>query len=136
MDLTFKRYLENELQSLRDSGLYKTERIIASPQQAWISLQDGRKVLNLCANNYLGLANHPELIAAAQQGLQQRGLGLASVRFICGTQDHHKALELKIAEFFHVDDAVLYSSGFDANAGLFETLLTPEDAIISDELNH
>jgi glycine C-acetyltransferase len=99
-------------------------------------LQDGRKVLNLCANNYLGLANHPELIAAARQSLQDRGLGLASVRFICGTQDAHKELERKISEFFGTEDTILYSSGFDANTGLFETLLGSDDAVLSDELNH
>jgi len=136
MNEGFKEYLDKELATIREAGLYKSERIIASPQGAHITLQDGRKVLNLCANNYLGLANHPEIIAAARARFDQRGFGLASVRFICGTQDLHKALERKISEFFGTEDTILYSSGFDANTGLFETLLTAEDAIISDELNH
>jgi glycine C-acetyltransferase len=136
MNEAFQQYLATELDGLRTSGLYKAERVIASPQGAWIILEDGRRVLNLCANNYLGLAHHPEVMAAAQKALEQRGFGLASVRFICGTQDVHKGLERKIANFFGTEDTILYSSGFDANTGLFETLLTSEDAIISDELNH
>ena len=132
----FKKYLAGELQNIRQAGLFKTERIIASRQSAWITLQDGRKVLNLCANNYLGLADHPKVIAAAKASYDERGFGLASVRFICGTQDLHQRLERKISEFFGTEDTILYSSGFDANTGLFETLLTAEDAVISDELNH
>src|SRR5262249_49763103 len=123
-------------QALRESGLYKSERIIAGPQNARIKLQDGREVLNFCANNYLGLADHPDVMAAAGASLERRGFGLASVRFICGTQDLHKQLEATISKFFGTEDTILYSSGFDANTGLFETLLGPEDAIISDELNH
>jgi glycine C-acetyltransferase len=132
----FREYLRRELRGLTEAGMYKSERIITSPQNAWITLQDGRRVLNLCANNYLALASHPEVIEAAKLALQQRGLGLASVRFICGTQDLHKELEKRISEFFGTDDTILYSSGFDANTGLFETLLGEEDGIISDELNH
>jgi glycine C-acetyltransferase len=136
MNDNFKNYLTGELNILRESGLYKSERIIASPQNARIKLQDGREVLNFCANNYLGLADHPALLEAAKESLDRRGLGLASVRFICGTQDLHKNLEAAISRFFGTEDTILYSSGFDANTGLFETLLTPDDAIISDELNH
>jgi len=136
MNDDFKNYLTSEINSLREAGLYKSERIIASPQNARIKLQDGREVLNLCANNYLGLANHPQVLAAAKESLDRRGFGMASVRFICGTQDLHKELEASISRFFGTEDTILYSSGFDANTGLFETLLTPEDAIISDELNH
>jgi glycine C-acetyltransferase len=136
MNNNFKQYLTNELSSLRESGLYKSERIIAGPQNARIKLQDGREVLNFCANNYLGLADHPEVLAAAKASVDRRGFGMASVRFICGTQDLHKELEATISGFFGTEDTILYSSGFDANTGLFETLLTPEDAIISDELNH
>jgi len=136
MNDDFKNYLTSEINSLREAGLYKSERIIASPQKARIKLQDGREVLNLCANNYLGLANHPQVLAAAKESLDRRGFGMASVRFICGTQDLHKELEASISRFFGTEDTILYSSGFDANTGLFETLLTPEDAIISDELNH
>ena len=136
MNPAFQTYLESELNSIRSAGLHKSERIIASPQGAWITLQDGRKVLNLCANNYLGLAQHPELKAAAGESLEERGFGLASVRFICGTQDVHKDLEARISRYFGTEDAILYSSGFDANTGLFETLLGADDAIISDELNH
>src|SRR5258707_15088335 len=121
---------------MREAGLHKGERVIASPQSAWITLQDGRKVLNLCANNYLGLADHPDVIAAARESLERRGFGMASVRFICGTQDLHKELESKFSIFFGTDDTILYSSCFDANGGLFETLLSAEDAVISDELNH
>jgi glycine C-acetyltransferase len=132
----FRRFLTAEIDTIRAAGLYKSERVIASPQGAWITLQDGRRVLNLCANNYLGLADDPQLIAAAGESLDRRGFGLASVRFICGTQDLHKELERKISEFFGTEDTLLYSSGFDANTGLFETLLGGEDAVISDELNH
>ena len=133
---TLREHLARQLDEIRTAGLSKGERLIASPQGAHIVLQDGRKVLNLCANNYLGLSGHPELIAAAQAALERWGYGLSSVRFICGTQTLHKELERRIADFLGVDDAILYSSCFDANGGLFETLLTEEDAVISDELNH
>jgi glycine C-acetyltransferase len=126
----------SELQAIRDSGLYKDERIITSPQSAEITLADGRKVLNFCANNYLGLADDPRLIEAAKQALDTHGFGMASVRFICGTQDLHKQLEHDIARFFGTDDAILYVACFDANGGLFEPLLGEDDAIISDALNH
>lgn len=131
----FKKHLQNELETLKQNGLYKSERIIESSQGARINV-GGREVLNMCANNYLGLAGHPEIIKAAQQGMTRRGYGLSSVRFICGTQDIHRELEKKLATFSGTDDAVLYSSCFDANGGLFETLFGPEDAIISDALNH
>jgi glycine C-acetyltransferase len=126
----------SELQTIRDSGLYKDERVIVSPQSAEITLADGRKVLNFCANNYLGLADHPRLIKAAQHALDTHGFGMASVRFICGTQDLHKQLEHDIAKFFGTDDTLLYVACFDANGGLFEPLLGENDAIISDALNH
>src|SRR5690348_14383848 len=128
--------LHEELESIRDSGLFKDERIITSPQSAEITLADGRRVLNFCANNYLGLADHPRLIEAAKEALDKWGFGMASVRFICGTQEPHKELESKLSEFLGTDDTILYSSCFDANGGLFETLLGAEDAVISDELNH
>jgi len=131
-----REHLARLLEEIRSAGLSKDERLIASPQGAHIVLQDGRKVLNLCANNYLGLAGHPELVAVAQAALARWGYGLSSVRFICGTQTLHKELERRAADFLGVDDAILYSSCFDANGGLFETLLTEEDAVISDELNH
>jgi len=121
---------------IRAAGLYKEERVITTPQRVHIAVQGGQEVLNFCANNYLGLADHPEVIAAAQQALQDYGFGLASVRFICGTQDLHKQLEQTVSDFFGTEDAILYTSCFDANGGLFETLLGPEDAIISDALNH
>ena len=133
---TMREHLARQLEEIRAAGLSKDERLIASPQGAHIALKDGRKVLNLCANNYLGLSDHPELIAAAQAALARWGYGLSSVRFICGTQTLHKELERSLAEFLGVDDAILYSSCFDANGGLFEALLTEEDAVISDELNH
>ncbi len=123
------------LQEIRDAGLYKHERIIASPQAADIAV-GGKHVLNFCANNYLGLSSHPAVIAAAHAALDERGFGMSSVRFICGTQDRHKELEARLAAFVGLEDAILYSSCFDANGGLFETLLGPEDAIISDALNH
>ena len=126
----------SELETIRDQGLFKAERIIASPQAAEIELADGRRVLNFCANNYLGLADHPEVIAAAKDALDSHGFGMASVRFICGTQDLHKQLEARIAEFFGTEDSILYAACFDANGGLFEPLLGEEDAIISDSLNH
>jgi glycine C-acetyltransferase len=128
--------LAAELESIRDAGLYKTERVIATPQSSTIKTADGREVLNFCANNYLGLADNPEIIAAAKQALDTHGFGLASVRFICGTQDLHKQLEAAIAKFFGTDDAILYTSCFDANGGLFETILGEEDVVISDALNH
>lgn len=136
MAYTIRERLSAELASIREQGLYKAERVITSPQSAEITLADGRKVLNFCANNYLGLADHPDVIAAAKQALDSHGFGMASVRFICGTQDLHKELEKKIAEFFGTDDTILYAACFDANGGLFEPLLGEEDAIISDALNH
>jgi glycine C-acetyltransferase len=132
----YKDFLASTLEELKANGLYKSERIIVSPQCANIAINTGQKVLNMCANNYLGLADHPEVVKAAQDGLKERGYGLSSVRFICGTQDIHKELEAKLSTFLGTDDTILYSSCFDANGGLFETLLTAEDAIISDELNH
>ena len=131
-----KEHLEKELAGIRESGLYKDERIITGRQGARISLARGVEVINLCANNYLGLSGTQELVDASKQGLEQWGYGLSSVRFICGTQKLHKDLELKVSEFLGTDDTILYSSCFDANAGLFETLLGPGDAVISDELNH
>jgi glycine C-acetyltransferase len=125
-----------ELEAIRAQGLYKSERVITGPQSAEIALADGRKVLNFCANNYLGLADHPEVIQAAKDALDSHGFGMASVRFICGTQDLHKQLEARIAEFFGTQDTILYAACFDANGGLFEPLLGEEDAIISDSLNH
>ena len=120
----------------RSQGLYKTERIITTPQDAKISVGDGKRVLNMCANNYLGLADHPALIAAAKEALDTHGFGMASVRFICGTQDIHKELEAALSKFLGTEETILYPSAFDANGGLFETLLGAEDAVISDELNH
>ncbi|HET9650763.1 MAG TPA: glycine C-acetyltransferase, partial [Usitatibacter sp.] len=134
-----ERYLShigNTLQQIRADGFYKTERVIASPQSPSIRLADGREVLNFCANNYLGLADDPRLVAAGKAAFDKHGYGMASVRFICGTQDVHKELESALARFLKVDDCILYSSCFDANGGLFETLLGEEDAVISDELNH
>lgn len=131
-----KEHLINELKDIREAGLYKEERIIVSPQQAEIKLDTGQEVLNFCANNYLGLSNHPELIKAAKEGLDTHGYGMSSVRFICGTTDLHKTLEAKIAEFFGTEDTILYAAAFDANGGVFEPILTAEDAIISDSLNH
>jgi len=128
--------LAGELSALKEQGLYKSERVIDSPQQAAIHMQGGREVINLCANNYLGLANHPELISAAHDALDRYGYGMASVRFICGTQTPHKELEARISAFLGMEDTILYPSCFDANGGLFETLLGEEDAVISDQLNH
>ena len=128
--------LSAELAALKSEGLYKSERVIDSPQEAAISMLGGREVINLCANNYLGLANHPELIAAAHEALDRYGYGMASVRFICGTQTPHKELERRISAFLGMEDTILCPSGFDANGGLFETLLGEEDAVISDQLNH
>ena len=127
---------QKTLKDIEAEGLYKQERVITTPQRVQISTDKGNEVLNFCANNYLGLADHPEVISAAKAGLDQYGYGLASVRFICGTQELHKKLELRISDFFSSDDTILYTSCFDANGGLFETLLGPEDAIISDSLNH
>jgi glycine C-acetyltransferase len=131
----FKAGFRDELDAIRDAGTYKNERVISSPQSAAIRVPQG-EVINFCANNYLGLADNPEIIAAAQRALEERGFGMASVRFICGTQDLHKELEAAISAFNGTDDTILYSSCFDANAGLFETVLSEEDAIISDQLNH
>ncbi len=133
---SIKQHLTEQLAEIRTGGLYKAERVITTPQNAHIRVGDGTTVLNLCANNYLGLAQHPAIIAAARAALDQWGYGLASVRFICGTQQLHKRLEQKLTEFLGTEDTILYSSCFDANGGLFETLLGSEDAVISDELNH
>ncbi|MBA2242613.1 MAG: glycine C-acetyltransferase [Chthoniobacterales bacterium] len=132
----FDQQLTKTLGEIKEQGLYKTERIIQTPQDARISVADGKRVLNMCANNYLGLANHPALIASAKEALETHGFGMASVRFICGTQDLHKELEHALTKFLGTEDTILYPSAFDANGGLFETLLGPEDAVISDELNH
>ena len=132
----FKEHLQHELKNIQEAGLYKKERIITSPQSAHIEVLGGQKVLNFCANNYLGLSFHPEVIAAAKKSYEDWGYGLSSVRFICGTQSIHKTLEDKLSKFLGMDDTILYSSCFDANGGVFETLLTEQDAIISDELNH
>lgn len=131
-----QQFLQQELTSIREAGLYKNERIIVSPQNAEIRLESGQKVLNFCANNYLGLSDHPALIQAAKDALDSHGFGMSSVRFICGTQDLHKTLERKIAEFFGTEDTILYAAAFDANGGIFEPLFGEEDAIISDSLNH
>ena len=131
-----KDHLIKELGQIRDSGLYKDERILAGRQGALVKLADGKEVINLCANNYLGLSGTQDLVEASKEGLEQWGYGLSSVRFICGTQQLHKQLEQKVSRFLGTDDTILYSSCFDANTGLFETLLAPEDAVISDELNH
>lgn len=133
---SFQSYLQNELKEIENAGLYKNERIIVSPQGGEITLKNGQKALNFCANNYLGLANNPKLIAAAKEALDTHGYGMASVRFICGCSDLHKQLEKKIAEFFGTEDTILYAACFDANGGVFEPLLTDQDAIISDALNH
>ena len=132
----FSRMLSGELDGLREAGLFKNERIITSPQAGSVELAGGRQVINLCANNYLGLSGHPELVEKGRVALERYGYGMSSVRFICGTQEEHKELEARIAAFLGMEDAILYSSCFDANTGLFETLLRPEDAIISDALNH
>ncbi|MEL7631321.1 glycine C-acetyltransferase [Pectobacterium aroidearum] len=136
MPAAFYQQLTTQIMAARTEGVFKEERIITSAQQAEIEVMDSNRLLNFCANNYLGLADSPELIAAAKAGLDSHGFGMASVRFICGTQDIHKQLERKLADFLGMDDAILYSSCFDANGGLFETLMGPEDAIISDALNH
>ncbi len=131
-----KEYLQSEIQDIKDNGLYKEERIITSAQGAEITLNTGEKVLNFCANNYLGLSSHPDVIQAAKDTMDTHGFGMSSVRFICGTQDIHKELEQKIANFYQTEDTILYAAAFDANGGVFEPLLTKEDAIISDSLNH
>ncbi len=136
MDPKFLEHLRQESRALHEQGLFKNERVIASPQAAAIRLEDGQEVLNLCANNYLGLSNHPDMVAAAKAGLDAYGFGMSSVRFICGTQTVHRALEQRIADFLGTEEAILYASCFDANTGLFETLLGEQDAIISDALNH
>lgn len=132
----YRDYLNGTLEGIRQQGLFKNERVIASPQSAHIALASGQKVINLCANNYLGLADHPEILQAAHAALDKWGYGLSSVRFICGTQELHKQLEAAISNFLGTEDTILYSSCFDANGGLFETMLGAEDAVISDELNH
>ena len=132
----FEKQLLETLEEIKSQGLYKTERVITTPQGAHIAVADGRRVLNMCANNYLGLADHPKLIAAAKEALDTRGFGMASVRFICGTQDIHKQLEAALTKFLGTEATILYPSCFDANGGLFETLLSDKDAVISDELNH
>lgn len=131
-----KQHLENELAEIKEAGLFKKERIITSPQRADIQLNTGEKVINFCANNYLGLSSHPEVIKAAKETLDTHGFGMSSVRFICGTQDIHKKLEQKIADFYGTEDTILYAAAFDANGGVFEPLFSTEDAIISDSLNH
>jgi glycine C-acetyltransferase len=132
----FEKQLSQTLEEIKSQGLYKTERIITTPQNAHIKVAGGKEVLNMCANNYLGLADHPELIKAAKKALDDHGLGMASVRFICGTQDIHKELEAALTKFLGTEETILYPSAFDANGGLFETVLTEKDAVISDELNH
>jgi len=132
----FQRHLQRQLDEIRGAGTWKNERVITTPQGTTVRVADGQPVLNLCANNYLGLAQHPAVVAAARDALEKWGYGMASVRFICGTQAVHKQLEAKLSEFLGTEDTILYGSCFDANGGLFETLLGPEDAIISDELNH
>lgn len=131
-----KNHLQKEIESIKEAGLFKEERIITSPQGAEIRLNTGQKVLNFCANNYLGLSSHPDVIQAAKDTMDTHGFGMSSVRFICGTQDIHKELEQKIADFYGTEDTILYAAAFDANGGVFEPLLTKEDAIISDSLNH
>ena len=133
---SIKQHLQKEIQSIKDAGLYKSERIITSAQEAVIKISTGEEVINFCANNYLGLSNHPEVIQAAKDTMDTHGFGMSSVRFICGTQDIHKELEQKIADFYGFEDTILYAAAFDANGGVFEPLLTKEDAIISDSLNH
>jgi len=132
----FEKQVSQTLDEIKSQGLFKTERVITSPQDAHIAVADGKRVINMCANNYLGLAVHPELIKAAKEALDTHGFGMASVRFICGTQDIHKQLEAALTKFLGTEDTILYPSCFDANGGLFETLLTEKDAVISDELNH
>ena len=132
----FQQFIQDELTNIESAGLYKKERIIKSPQKAEIYVNDNDEVLNFCANNYLGLSDHPRLIEAAKNTLDSRGFGMSSVRFICGTQDLHKQLKAAISDYFKTEDTILYGSCFDANGGLFEPLFNEEDAIISDALNH
>lgn len=136
MSSAFYQQIQQQLETVKAEGLYKSERVITSQQQAAVSISTGEEVLNFCANNYLGLANHPALIEAGRDGMAKHGFGMASVRFICGTQDIHKELEHKLSAFLGQEDTILYTSCFDANTGLFETILDKEDAIISDALNH
>ena len=136
MDTTTKKYYKEILSNIESEGLFKKERVISSPQSANIEVTGGQKVLNMCANNYLGLSNNPEIIEAAKSSYDKWGYGLSSVRFICGTQQIHKELEKKISDFLEMEDTILYTSCFDANGGLFETILNENDAVISDELNH
>ncbi|MEP1984452.1 MAG: aminotransferase class I/II-fold pyridoxal phosphate-dependent enzyme, partial [Maribacter dokdonensis] len=131
-----KEHLQQEIETIKKDGLFKEERIIVSPQDAVIKINTGQEVINFCANNYLGLSSHPEVIQAAKDAMDTHGFGMSSVRFICGTQDIHKELEQKIAHFYGTEDTILYAAAFDANGGVFEPLLTAEDAIISDSLNH
>ena len=133
---SIKKYLQDEIEEIKEAGLYKSERIITSSQDAVIKISTGEEVINFCANNYLGLSNHPEVIQAAKDTMDTHGFGVSSVRFICGTQDIHKKLESKIAEFYQTEDTILYAAAFDANGGVFEPILSKEDAIISDSLNH
>ena len=133
---SIKEHLQNEIEEIKDNGLFKRERIITTPQDAVIKINTGQEVINFCANNYLGLSSHPEVIQAAKDTMDTHGFGMSSVRFICGTQDIHKELEQKIADFYGTEDTILYAACFDANGGIFEPLLTKEDAIISDSLNH
>lgn len=133
---SIKNYLQKEIDDIKEAGLYKSERVITSSQDAVIQISTGEEVINFCSNNYLGLSNHPEVIQAAKDTMDTHGFGMSSVRFICGTQDIHKALEAKIAEFYQTEDTILYAAAFDANGGVFEPLLSKEDAIISDSLNH
>lgn len=133
---TIKEHLQKELQDIKEAGLYKSERVITSSQDAVIKISTGEEVINFCANNYLGLSNHPEVIQAAKDTMDSHGYGMSSVRFICGTQDIHKQLEEKIADFYKTEDTILYAAAFDANGGVFEPLLSQDDAIISDSLNH
>src|SRR5258708_16835451 len=132
----FEKQVSQALEEIKSQGLFKTERVITSPQDAHIAIAGGKRVLNMCANNYLGLADHPALIAAAKEALDTHGFGMASVRFICGTQDIHKELETSLTKFLGTEETILYPSCFDANGGLFETLLSDKDAVVSDELNH
>lgn len=136
MSSAFYQQIQQQIEEVKAEGLYKSERVITSQQQAAVKISTGEEVLNFCANNYLGLANHPALIEAGKAGMDEHGFGMASVRFICGTQDIHKELEQKLSKFLGKEDTILYTSCFDANAGLFETILGKEDAIISDALNH
>ncbi len=131
-----KQQLSQEIDTIRDAGLYKTERVITTPQGAVIKTDDGKEVINFCSNNYLGLSSHPKVVEAAKAAVDSHGYGMSSVRFICGTQDIHKQLEAKISQFLGTEDTILYAAAFDANGGVFEPMLTAEDAIISDTLNH